>query len=301
LAKVAVDLRAAVERRWQSGEPGRARSRVLARGEGWSVADVVCTSGPRDRSFEEQHTQVSIALVLDGSFQYRTANGAAVMTPGAAMLGMPGLCYECGHEHGDGDRCVAFWYAPHVFERIAADAGVRGSLTFSRPRIPAIAALAPMVAAAGRGVSGGHTAWHELAVTLAASVIAIDHDRLGAARPPPHAEARASAAVRLIDAAPDLPHTLETMATAARVSPYHFLRSFQQVTGVTPHQYVLRARLRAAAWRLTERPSVRILDIALDAGFGDASNFDHAFRREFGLSPRAYRQRYTGGDTTALA
>jgi AraC-like DNA-binding protein len=37
------------------------------------------------------------------------------------------------------------------------------------------------------------------------------------------------------------------------------------------------------------RPAL-ILDVALDAGFGDVSNFNHAFRAEFGISPRAYRQ-----------
>jgi len=42
------------------------------------------------------------------------------------MLGNRGLRYECGHEHGEGDRCVSFWYAPEYFERLAADAGTRG-------------------------------------------------------------------------------------------------------------------------------------------------------------------------------
>ena len=83
-------------------------------------------------------------------------------------------------------------------------------------------------------------------------------------------EARVSAAVRAIEATPDAPHTLATLAGEAGVSPYHFLRTFRQVTGVTPHQYVLRARLRAAAWRLATPTPVRILDVALDSGFGDA-------------------------------
>ena len=35
-----------------------------------------------------------------------------------------------------------------------------------------------------------------------------------------------------------------------------------------------------------------VLDIALDCGFGDLSNFNHTFRAEFGLSPRNYRKLY---------
>jgi AraC-like DNA-binding protein len=59
--------------------------------------------------------------------------------------------------------------------------------------------------------------------------------------------------------------------------------------GVTPHQYVLRARLRRAGLRLKAQRA-KVLDIALDSGFGDVSNFNRAFRAEFGVSPRDYRR-----------
>jgi AraC family transcriptional regulator len=41
--------------------------------------------------------------------------------------------------------------------------------------------------------------------------------------------------------------------------------------------------------RLTAEPK-RVLDVALDSGFGDVSNFNHAFRAEFGVNPRQYRE-----------
>ena len=44
--------------------------RVIARGHGWTVADVLCTSGPQDPTFEERHSRYTIAMVLAGSFQY---------------------------------------------------------------------------------------------------------------------------------------------------------------------------------------------------------------------------------------
>ena len=49
-------------------------------------------------------------------------------------------------------------------------------------------------------------------------------------------------------------------------------------------------RLQHAAGRLVDR-SAKVLDVALDAGFGDVSNFNHAFKREFGVNPRAFWQR----------
>ncbi|HEU0123645.1 MAG TPA: helix-turn-helix transcriptional regulator [Bryobacteraceae bacterium] len=113
------------------------------------------------------------------------------------------------------------------------------------------------------------------------------------AAPPPEAPpsvlSRVTKVVRLLEQEPGMPWDLQTLAQSARLSPYHFLRVFQAVTGTTPHQYTLRTRLRNAALRL-QSGFAKILDIALDAGFQDASHFHHAFRAEFGQSPRQFRQ-----------
>ena len=84
------------------------KSRLIASGDGWTVSDIVCTAGPRDRPFEEGHTQTSIAIVVGGTFQYRSSTGRDLMTPGSWLLGNPGESFTCGHDHGIGDRCVAF-------------------------------------------------------------------------------------------------------------------------------------------------------------------------------------------------
>jgi AraC-like DNA-binding protein len=291
LAKIALALQSALERRRVQGEPGRTAARVLARGDGWSVADVVCTSGPQDQPFEERHTHYSIAIVLAGSFQYRSEAGHAMMTPGALMLGSPGRCFECGHEHDEGDRCVSFWYEAEYFDRLIADAGHKGRRGFAMPRIPPVRSLAPFVASAGAKVVAPSTvSWHELGVGLAVGAVSLDAGASAAYRAPANAQARVTRSVRWIDRHPEASLTLDTLARDAGLSPYYFLRTFERLTGVTPHQYILRARLREAALRLSARRN-RVLDIALDCGFGDVSNFNRAFRAEFGLSPRAYQQR----------
>jgi AraC-like DNA-binding protein len=297
LAKIAVELERALARRAVNGGPGQTTARVLVQGDGWRVADVVCTSGPRDRPFEERHAHVNIAIVAAGSFQYRSAAGRELMTPGSLLLGTAGQYFECGHEYGGGDRCLAFGYAPEYFERLAADAGLRGPRPdFRALRLPPLRALSPLVARACAGLAGSaDVPWEELSVQLAALTVRLAAGLSADAREgPPNAVARVTRTVRMIERHPDTGMALGSLAREAGLSPYHFLRTFERLTGVTPHQYVLRARLREAAMRLALEPA-RVLDIALDCGFGDVSNFNRAFRAEFGVSPRVYRRQPGGG------
>ena len=303
MAKIAADLDRALARRALHGVAGRTTGRVLARGDGWSVEDVICTSGPTDRPFEEQHTQVSIAIVVAGSFQYRSTTGRALMTPGSLLLGNPGHCFECGHEHGAGDRCIAFRYAPEYFERVTIDAGASGAtLDFQSPRVPPVRDSAPVVAQACAGLIGSaDVSWEEIGVRLAARVTRL----VGrASRVPASAAASALArvtrTVRAIERQASGRVTLRDLAAEADLSPYHFLRTFERLTGLTPHQYVRRARLRNAATRLAAEPA-KVIDIAFESGFGDVSNFNRAFRSEFGVSPRTYREGNTSRELAPRA
>ncbi len=83
---------------------------------------------------------------------------------------------------------------------------------------------------------------------------------------------------------------LKDVARAAGMSSYHFHRSFRQLYGATPHQYLLRYRLERAA-RLLADSDASVTDIGLSVGFDNAAAFSTSFRGCFGLSPRAFRQK----------
>ena len=310
MAKIAVELERAVSLRKATGGLGEARPSVIAQGDGWTVADVLCTSGPCDRPFEEQHSSYTIAIVAAGTFQYRGDAGCELMSPGSLVLGNAGERFECGHEHAHGDRCLAFWYAPEYFERLAAGAGAR-KLNFPALRIPPLREMSSVIARAVALFSAngyGHreagttadtdSAWEEIGVEIAARAV-----RLAAGLPhregdfAPSATARVTRTARMIEREPHRALTLASLAGEAGLSPYHFLRVFEQLTGLTPHQYIVRARLREAAMRLASMPD-KVLDIALDCGFGDVSNFNRAFRAEFDVSPRAFRKGRGAGPMT---
>ena len=294
MANIAVALTNVLAERRERGAPGATIPLVIARGDGWSVADVLCTSRPEDQPFEEKHDRYAIAVVVAGTFLYRSPTGRGVMTPGSLLLGNTGHCFECGHEHGEGDRCVSFWYGTDYFERLAADAGVRGRRAgFTVSHLPPLWSLSPLVTRAWAGAMDTHNMpWEELAIALAARSLELAAS-VGSmrVRRPLNAEALVTRAVRAIDHHPAGDHRLGRLARHAGLSPFHFLRTFEHVVGVTPHQYVLRTRLRHAAVRLRVEPE-KVLDIALDSGFGDVSNFNRAFRTEFGVSPRTFRTKH---------
>lgn len=288
--KIAGELERALARREAAGASGVPVARLLAQGPGWSVEDVLCTSGPRDRPFEEQHEYVAIALVVAGSFQYRSLPGRELMTPGSVMLGNVGQPFECGHEHSAGDRCISFRYAADYFEDLTRGVGLRGAKPrFGLLRVPPVRALSSLMARAGAALEyGTGDLWEELSIRLAGRTLQLAQGGGRTFSAPPSTLSRITRVVRRIEREPDGPLSLPALAREAGLSPYHFLRTFHQLTGVSPHQYVRRLRLRAAAARLAAEPA-KVLDVALDCGFGDVSNFNHAFRAEFGVAPRQFR------------
>jgi len=294
LGKIAVNIESSREQ----GAPPR---QILARGKGWIAADVVCRAGPRDRSFEEQHRDIGIAIVVEGSFQYRSSSGRELMTPGSLLLGNAGQYFECGHQHGVGDRCISFTYSPEFFESLVEESNPQTrSRGFVRSNLPPVRELSRLIARATavwaqatRTCPGfvDSDRWEEIAVEIAARALELGSGASPRRQSLPASEARITRVVRRIGAHPEWNHNLVSLAAEAKLSRYHFLRVFENLTGLTPGQFVLRTRLRNAATRLI-LDAERILNIAFDSGFGDVSNFNHAFRTEFGMSPRQYRIKY---------
>lgn len=265
-------------------------ARSLASGPGWHVSDIVCTAGPGDRAFEEEHPHHCIAIVRSGSFRYRSSQGSTVLAPGSLLLGNRGACFECGHEHGAGDRCLAFQFEPAWLEGIVAAVPGARQIDFSRAHLPAAAAFAGLVADA-EAAADAPERLEETAVRLAGAVVATLADAKPAAvASSARDQRRVTQALRFIEAHSAEALPLDALARQAAMSPYHFLRSFRALVGMTPHQYVLRTRLHRAAL-LLRGSDLPVASIAYDCGFGDLSTFNRRFRRVLGASPTAYRAR----------
>lgn len=263
--------------------------RMIAAGEGWCVEDVICRAGPGDRAFEEHHGWTSVATVMDGQFTYRAAQGSALMAPGAMLLGNHGTCFECGHEHSAGDRCIAFRFAPALVEEVAADmAGLRAT-RFVRASVPPVDRLVPLFGAIGNlARTPDPLRAEQVAISVLSTAFALDRE---ARDTPPGARdiATAAEAARIIRSDFAAPLSIAGLARATGTTRRRLTAAFRSAIGVTPYHYVLNRRLDAAAERLRTSDAT-VLDIALDTGFGDLSEFTRRFRARFGCPPAAFRK-----------
>lgn len=92
---------------------------------------------------------------------------------------------------------------------------------------------------------------------------------------------------KLILEAPEKMLTIHDMAKYINISPYHMIRQFREVCGLTPHQFQIQCRVRRAQRLLQEGKSV--VEAAYETGFYDQSHFDRCFRRIVRLTPNEYK------------
>lgn len=86
--------------------------------------------------------------------------------------------------------------------------------------------------------------------------------------------------------------TLDQIAQAVHCSPYHLCRIFRQQTGSAIHAYLNHLRLRTALEYLSENIS-DLATLGVELGYSSHSHFTQAFKRAFGVTPSALRQRHT--------
>ncbi len=100
------------------------------------------------------------------------------------------------------------------------------------------------------------------------------------------------AAQALVHADPSADLSVRVLALEAGMSERHFTRVFADEVGTSPAHYVERLRIEAAR-RVLERGDDGLEAVARRCGFGSAETLRRAFLRQVGVTPGAYRDRFT--------
>ena len=249
-----------------------------------TVVDYRCDRGPGDRPFTESHRCYSIAYVRKGSFGCIARGEAHDLVAGSLMVGYPGDEYMCTHEHHScGDECLSFQFSEEFVD------GLGGAEAWRAGAVPPLAELM-VLGELGQAVVDGRTdlGLDEVGVGFASRFVEVLSEKKMKTRKQSAADRRRAVEAALwIDENSHEEIRLQRVADEAGLSPFHFLRMFSTAIGVTPHQYLVRSRLRRAARLLAERGRP-VTDVALEVGFADLSNFVRTFRRAAGISPRRF-------------
>jgi AraC-like DNA-binding protein len=255
-----------------------------------TVSDFRCTAVAGDKPYVEQHRCHSISYVRKGSFGYQARGRAHELVAGSVLVGFPDTEFVCTHDHVCGDECLSFFLQPELVEAIG------GSSNFWQvgvtPPLPELMVFGELAQAAAEGRSD--IGLDEIGQIFASRFVEVVSGRaLRPANATARDRRRAVETALWIDAQSNRQIELQNAAAQAGVSPFHFLRLFSSVLGVTPHQYLVRSRLRHAA-RLLADDERAVTDVAYDVGFADLSNFVRTFHRAAGVSPLKFRQASRG-------
>ena len=131
------------------------------------------------------------------------------------------------------------------------------------------------------------TVWRELVLSLLQRHAAVpDADK-------PGKEHRAvSLAKELLLAQLAAPPSLEALAAAVNLSPFHFARVFRRATGMPPHTWLMQQRIARA--RALLQSGCLPLEVAMQLGFADQSHLSRQFKQVYGVGPGAYRSAKRG-------
>jgi len=221
-----------------------------------------------------------VSLLVAGAVEEDAADGPRLAGPGSVVV-KPADAVHANRFGPAGARIVTLEPDAALLEEFA---GPASGFSAYRWRHGASAALTQVVVRAVH--SGCDRQAAAVRGCLAGLMAFVGAGGAGGAQPPRWLDA----ARRTLHEHAAGPPAVSVLAGAARVHPVYFARAFRRWYHCSVGEYVRRVRVLNAAEMLAhgERP---LAHIALETGFVDQAHFGHAFRRETGTTPGAYRRR----------
>ncbi|ARQ59239.1 UNVERIFIED_ORG: AraC-like DNA-binding protein [Rhizobium etli] len=250
-----------------------------------ALAGVEAVEAQTHHSFSRHtHEQFGIGLVSSGAQKSRSGRGMVEAAAGDIITVNPNEVHD-GAPIGAARSWRILYFDPEIVTHLSREiGGGAGRQEIPHPviRNGAIAARFESLFGAVTGGGADGLLLEELLLELVADVIREDGDR--EERPPVPAAIRTAQA--LIDDDPLAAVSLADLARESGLSRFQVLRGFAKATGLTPHAYLLQARIHRAR-RLIAR-GTPLAEAAFASGFADQSHMTRVFVRKYGLSPRLY-------------
>ncbi|WAH61298.1 AraC family transcriptional regulator [Pseudomonas silvicola] len=235
------------------------------------------------------HDGFVIGMIVDGAQRYRYRGADHLAPRGTLVLINPDEVHTGSKGHDQGWLYRAFY--PHntrldsLMQELDISTCATHAFSETLYRDPDLVAgfhhLHRLLENASEALEQ-QTLWREMMLALFAR-----HAKLrlpGEAGREPRAIARAKELLLTHLAEPP---SLEALAEAVHLSPFHFARCFRKATGLPPHAWLMQQRLARA--RALLRDGCLPVQVAMQLGFADQSHLSRQFKKVYGVGPRAYR------------
>jgi AraC-like DNA-binding protein len=233
------------------------------------------------------HLQFGLGVIDRGAQKSISGRGTVESLPGDTITVNPGEVHD-GKPLGDGGRAWRMLYLdPALVAGLAAEVrpGMPGaSFEFHAPNLRD-ARLTAQVRALFTAATV-HPAHSAAPLQVEECLLQILACLLRSPAPGRHAAAPIATARAMMDDDPTTAWSLAQLAHETGLSRYQLVRQFAQVTGLTPHAYLVQRRLHHA--RRLMAAGVPLAEVAAASGFADQSHLTRLFARSFGATPHAY-------------
>jgi AraC-like DNA-binding protein len=260
---------------------GCARLRPLYRSTLLSVDLWRCVEDGDGLRAERFHAAPVLTVLLSGACVFQEGGRAVIVEAGTALLAHADLAYRSAHPFGCGDTGCHVRPSPALLEELLLPRALWTAIA-----VPIRAHLRFRLAVEGvalRGTDGLEL--EEACLSLLAATQDLGFLEAKPATNRRHLELiEETKALMLRRFGESL--SLDELARAVGMSPFHLARIFRRHTGFSLHGYRTRIRLLHALDRLEDAHGA-LTDLALELGFSSQSHFTDAFRRAFGLPPGA--------------
>lgn len=251
--------------------------------------------GPNESCNRAAHRVDELRLATIGHGEMRIGSATHIARVGTAVFVPAGVEHSGRTRHHDyAGHCVHF--CAEDLDALADAMGLAGA----RPQIGCVfttsRVLADAVGALRRERAAPPAPGRQLLLDSLMCQVGVSVLRSLTRHETPRCESRVrdrhvrlELARELLDATGGEGVTLAKLAEVAELSKYHFLRAFRARFGVTPHRYLVDARLRRAEL-LMRTTDASLTTIAADVGFASAGKLSLAFRRRHGVPPSRWRR-----------
>lgn len=235
------------------------------------------------------HQSYAIAVVEAGAERYRYRGEEHVVSAGHLALLNPDEVHTGHKAADDGWRYRVFYPEPRQFQVLLDELelpsgapALRGSVHRDDHLVPALLDLHRQLQDPLVSVLQRQTSWREVMLQLLQRHAQASVRATAGREPLAVSRAKELLAARLAE-----PPSLEELAAAVNLSPFHFARVFRRATGLPPHSWLMQRRLQQA--RALLRDGCAPLHVALQLGFADQSHLGRQFKQAYGVAPGEYR------------